>query len=147
MLIFGTKFFGQVETIDDHIHIATRFHHLLFIPLIYQGSFIVLDENQALRVPINLKSIAFACLRLSLVAVIIYATLVLMMMLSYSPIELDAWIAAACSAAVIILSFVAVYYSFQFGKASEQKKSQLLEMLAQNRADIMPIVNAQMRLF
>ncbi|MFZ6731887.1 hypothetical protein ACO0LG_08190 [Undibacterium sp. Ji42W] len=138
-MFYGTKFFGQVESVDRHLHIATRFHHFSLIPLVYQGSYIVIDNTHALRIPINFKSIAFAYLRLLIGAVIIVSILSMVIILSGSPIDRDAWWFVAACTGVIALSFTVAYYSFKFGKASAEKKAQMIAFIEKNKENIVKL--------
>ena len=62
-VIFGTQFLGKVDCFKHGTHenyIATRFHHLMWMPLAYQGSYLVVDNKFAKRIAISWKSVACA---------------------------------------------------------------------------------------
>ena len=46
MLVFGTRLFGKVEVVPGVCHVATRFFHLNFVPLLPTSSWVVLDGTQ-----------------------------------------------------------------------------------------------------
>lgn len=139
MLIYGTKFFGQIETIGKHIYVATRFHHIFLIPIVYQGSYIVVDDAHALRIPLNIKSILFAYFRVLLGIVFIFATLILMMLMSGPSWDNEVRIVALLTFGTMLLSLVGAFLSFRLGKSNESKKAYILEVLESNREKIVDL--------
>jgi hypothetical protein len=73
MLVLGTRLFGAVDQVPGVFHIATKFLHLNFIPLIPTGSALILDkkltEGELVGVEIGLcfKSVLAAWVRAALV--------------------------------------------------------------------------------
>lgn len=45
MIMFGTRLFGAVDQVPGVFHVATKFFHLNFIPLIPTGSVLILDKT------------------------------------------------------------------------------------------------------
>ncbi len=45
---FGTRFYGKVDHVPGLFHVATRFFHIQFFPLIPTGSYLVLEELKGL---------------------------------------------------------------------------------------------------
>ena len=70
MLIHGSRLYGAVDRIDDTLHVATRFFHLMWVPLIPTRTYIVLRQNgksfDGIPIPMSGKSILFAWLRAAL---------------------------------------------------------------------------------
>ena len=60
MIVAGTRTMGKVDEIPGVAHVATRFFHVWFCPIIPLGSQIVWDSNQGprgLSVPMSWKSV------------------------------------------------------------------------------------------
>jgi hypothetical protein len=129
MLIWGTKFFGYVDFIDEKAYVATRFHHCCLIPLIYQGSYIVINDTHALPTPFNLKSILFAYLRLALGVLIIAAIFPLLLLASDWSWNMDHLGITGGAIGVIILSSIASFYSFKLSKANEETQAKILNRI------------------
>jgi hypothetical protein len=45
MIVLGSRLFGKVDHVPGHFHVATKFYHLNFIPLIPEGSWVVLEGS------------------------------------------------------------------------------------------------------
>src|SRR5436853_7886651 len=80
IFIFGSKLFGQCDIVPGFFHVATRFGHFDYIPLIPRQSYIILDQKNTLLgrtfrgVPIGISgySIAIAWMRcLSIGAIVL----------------------------------------------------------------------------
>ena len=69
VVIFGTRLLGATDYmyVPGVFHVATKFFHIDFIPLVPLGSYIVLKERfgsfQGVEIPLNCKSISIAWLR------------------------------------------------------------------------------------
>jgi len=46
MIVFGTRLFGKVDDVPGAFHVATRFFHVSFLPLIPTSSWIVLEDSK-----------------------------------------------------------------------------------------------------
>ncbi len=61
LIIWGTRLYGKTDKVPGLFHVATKFGHFWYIPLIPLGSIIVLEETsegwQGLPMGIRLKSI------------------------------------------------------------------------------------------
>jgi hypothetical protein len=78
MFIYGSRLYGKVDKVPGLGHVATRFIHIDFVPLIPTGSFLVLAQAgksfRGVPIPLSFKSIAVTWLRAaSLVAGILGA--------------------------------------------------------------------------
>lgn len=67
VIIWGVRFAGKVDAVPKMGHVATRFFHLYYVPLIPVGTFLVTDERDddfsGLPLPFSPKSIFVGWLR------------------------------------------------------------------------------------
>lgn len=67
MIIFGTRLFGKVDKVPGLFHVATKFAHVNFLPLIPLEGWLVLEQDgsqwRGLQIPISMKSVAVAWIR------------------------------------------------------------------------------------
>jgi hypothetical protein len=67
VIISGVRFAGKVDAVPHVGHVATRFFHLYWVPLIPVGTFLVIEENEddfkGFPLPLNGKSIVVGYLR------------------------------------------------------------------------------------
>src|SRR5688572_16403957 len=68
IIFYGTRLYGKVDQVDDTgIHVATRFFHIWFIPLIPLGSSLVVSKTDdgalGLPHPFSFKSLLVAWAR------------------------------------------------------------------------------------
>jgi hypothetical protein len=67
VIIWGVRFAGKVDAVPQVGHVATRFFHLYYVPLIPVGTFLVTDEREdafsGLPLPWSFKSIVVGWLR------------------------------------------------------------------------------------
>jgi hypothetical protein len=67
VIISGVRFAGKVDAVPKVGHVATRFFHLYYVPLIPVGTFLVTDERDdefsGLPLPWSFKSIIVGWLR------------------------------------------------------------------------------------
>src|SRR5687767_4714548 len=70
ILIFGHGLFGRCDFVPGRLHVATRFLALFFMPVIPFHGFIVVEQpgqmSRMVQIPISLKSLLLAWLRLTL---------------------------------------------------------------------------------
>ncbi|MGZ3475369.1 MAG: hypothetical protein ACXWUG_14580, partial [Polyangiales bacterium] len=75
MIVFGLRKFGRCDDLEGDIHVATKFFHIWFIPLIPTESFLVLAEEdkgfRGIKLPMSGKSVFAAYFRTSMVALAI----------------------------------------------------------------------------
>jgi len=80
-IAFGKRLLGRVDGLRSKYHVATRFWHVCYLPLIPRGSYIVLEHSMSgmtmtfrgIRIPLNIKSWAIAWLRTLLVFPLVMA--------------------------------------------------------------------------
>lgn len=67
VIIWGSKLYGKTDVVPGLFHVATKFGHLWYIPLIPTSSFLVLSEDgdgwRGLDIPMSGKSVLLAWLR------------------------------------------------------------------------------------
>jgi hypothetical protein len=67
IIIWGTRFYGKVDETPGLFHVATKFGHLWYIPLVPSGSFLVLSQEKnsirGVKIPLSGKSVLAAWLR------------------------------------------------------------------------------------
>lgn len=72
-IVYGTRFYGAVDKMSDGMYVVTRFFHVLWIPLIPTGSYLVTSEIEdgirGHRIPLSCKSILAAYMRIVLLAI------------------------------------------------------------------------------
>jgi len=79
IIIWGARLYGKTDEVPGMFHVATKFGHLWYIPLIPLGSHIVLEQTgkgwRGVPVPLSGKSILAAWLRGSGIAGMIIAAI------------------------------------------------------------------------
>lgn len=67
IFIWGSRLYGRCDEVRGMFHVATRFQHLWYIPLIPTGSVVVASKAgksyRGIKVPLSLKSVLIARLR------------------------------------------------------------------------------------
>ena len=46
MLVYGTRYFGKVDEVPGHFHVATRCRHLWYLPLVPLDSWVILEGTR-----------------------------------------------------------------------------------------------------
>lgn len=71
IIIWGTRLFGRVDEVPGLFHVATRFFHLWYIPLIPLGSSLILSKEgnsyRGMDISLSGKSVLIAWLRVGLI--------------------------------------------------------------------------------
>jgi hypothetical protein len=63
MIVYGTHHFGWVDQVEGLGCVATRFFHILWIPLIPLGTVFLFPDERGVSMPWSLKSILVAYVR------------------------------------------------------------------------------------
>jgi hypothetical protein len=70
IIIFGSRLYGKVDEVPGLFHVATRFGHAWYLPLIPMGSYLVLgqegDQWHGASIGLSVKSLLIAWLRVVL---------------------------------------------------------------------------------
>lgn len=138
VIVWGSKLMGKVDVVPGLFHVATKFGHLWYLPLIPTGTFVVLSESgdsfQGVPVSMSFKSIAFAWLRAFLVIQAVAAVLwVVMMAADGKPGE---WVGPAVYAAVVCALGWFVTRSKVCTQASAKRAAQLAEQIGLSDAGV-----------
>jgi hypothetical protein len=88
-MVFGTRLLGKVDAVPGLGHVATRFFHVNFLPLIPTQSYLVLARTgksfRGIPIPLSFKSLVIAWVRTITFAAAIIGGIVLMIGLTGSP--------------------------------------------------------------
>jgi hypothetical protein len=80
IIIWGSRLYGKVDDVPGMFHVATKFGHLWYIPLIPLGSHLVISKEgngwTGAPVPISIKSILIAWLRAALIVATILSAII-----------------------------------------------------------------------
>ena len=75
MIVFGTLKFGWVDKVEDLGTVATMFVHIMYIPLIPMGTYLMVGEDRGLKIPFSIKSVLVAYVRSALFWTALLSTL------------------------------------------------------------------------
>src|SRR5438067_10436975 len=69
-IVWGSKLMGKVDVVPGLFHVATKFGHIYYIPLIPTASFVVMSQDgtgfRGVPIGLSFKSIMVAWLRVGL---------------------------------------------------------------------------------
>lgn len=66
MIVWGTRRFGWVDEVEGLGTVATTFFHLMFVPLIPLSTWLMIDDERGIPMPMSLKSVLVAWVRAGL---------------------------------------------------------------------------------
>ena len=136
VIVWGSRLYGKVDVVPGFFHVATRFGHVYYLPLIPTQSFVVLgqsgDQFRGVAIPLSAKSILLAWLRALLVVTVIVATIAaLVNMQDRDPTH---WIYPAAIAVGALLLFIGVTWHRVATRASLNRACALGELVGLNEA-------------
>lgn len=71
IVIYGHRLYGKTDEVPGLFHVASRFLHLYYVPLIPVASYVVVDQDgddfRGVKIPLSLKSILLGWFRAALV--------------------------------------------------------------------------------
>jgi len=126
IIVWGTTHAGKVDEVPGGMfHVVTRFGHLYYLPLIPMASFVVLEKTpggfHGTQIPLSLKSIGVAWLRVFCVfAMIVCGVILLVAAIDEKAGRWD-WIGPSIIAAVILAALVMTYRLGIFARASYER--------------------------
>jgi len=89
IIIFGSRLYGKVDEVPGLFHVATRFGHAWYLPLIPMGSYLVLgqqgDEWHGASIGLSVKSWLIAWLRTALFIAAIVCLITAIMLATATP--------------------------------------------------------------
>jgi hypothetical protein len=129
VIIWGSGLYGKVDEVPELCHVATRFGHLYYVPLLPLGSYAVFEKNgddfRGAALPLSLKSILVAWLRAGLtVGVIAAGVFSLISFAERHALEGAAGIALALLAIGLL---VGTYYWSGITRANYRRAKQIAE--------------------
>jgi hypothetical protein len=132
IIIWGARLYGKVDEVPGMFHVATKFGHVWYIPLIPMGSHIVLERTgqgwRGLPVPLSGKSILAAWLRGLGIAGMIFSAIG-MMVTATDPKGYGPLMTAATVFAVALGVTIFAFCSKSLRHASYERAVQLGEKL------------------
>lgn len=69
IIVWGERLCGRVNQVDNQVHVATRFFHVQYIPLLPLNSYIIINHTEAdgqfegVPIPLSWKSVLATYLR------------------------------------------------------------------------------------
>ena len=128
-ITFGTRNFGSVDRVPGCGHVATRFFHIQFVPLIPTASLAVPSgqPDVGLRIPMSLKSIVMGWFNAFLVLALATAILFLIVCCLESDVEGAIWSANAVGLAAAV--YLTLRNTPGIGKANEARAAELRALL------------------
>jgi hypothetical protein len=131
MIIFGTRLFGKVDAVPGVFHVATKFFHLNFLPLIPTSSWVVLEGTQEQGLTgsswrgvelssIRMSSVLMAWLRFGLFAIALASVVM-------GLASMDSGRATMVGGLVVGgLAVAGFFFSYQLGRASAESLQKLV---------------------
>jgi hypothetical protein len=136
VIVWGSRLYGKVDVVPGFFHVATRFGHVYYLPLIPTQSFVVLgqqgDQFHGVPIPMSGKSILLAWLRAFLVVAFISATIATLVNLQDR--DPTHWIYAAIIAVGAGLLFGLVTWHKSTTRASLNRACALGQLIGLNEA-------------
>lgn len=134
IIVWGQRLCGRVNQVDNEIHVATKFFHIQYIPLIPLQSFIIINhteekgEFKGLPIPMSIKSVLAAYLRTSLIVGVLVFLFRAFMMLSNKEQDSSNLLGLLN---LMVGGFLAlsIWGSYQLMKANEQESKKLFQEL------------------
>lgn len=127
MAVFGTNLYGKCDRVPGLFHVATKFGHINFVPLIPLKSYLVLEivpndgtsQVAAIEIPFSFRSWFWAWTRVLLLFCSIGCLLAL-----FEIGRMESWISASVIAGMIV-GVGMWWYSYRIVHASYQRALQL----------------------
>jgi hypothetical protein len=130
LIVWGSRLYGKVDEVPGLFHVATRFGHLWYIPLIPMGSHLVLarqgDSYQGIPIPMSGKSVLLAWLRAGSLVGGVIAGIVAMVETKSGP---DAWMMPAIVSGLLLVLCGFLSFHKLFLRASYDRARRLGEMV------------------
>ena len=125
IIVYGTRLFGKSDAMEGIGHVACRFVHIMFVPLIPIETILVVGENRGLKLPFSFKAALSGWLRAGAIVS------------GLSMLALAATAGGNGNALGAIVFFVVAIASFGsfpligmlFGRCSDLRRAELMGML------------------
>lgn len=125
ILIWGSNFYGKTDVVPGLFHVATRFGHLWYIPLIPMGSYLLIDEDRGVDIPLSGKSLLLTYVRAFALVLLVLASLSMFVGLT------DQWLTTTekiTSVAYFIGAAAFMYFTTWHSLARKASYSRALEL-------------------
>ena len=112
IIVWGSRLYGKVDHVPGLFHVATKFGHLWYIPLIPMESYLVFAQDgkhfRGMKIGMSGKSILVAWTMAAAVVIGLIAGIMAIALGADHPNRVDEWLypAIACAAAVAVLLVV-----------------------------------------
>ena len=123
MIVYGTRLYGYCDEIEGVGHVATKFAHIWFLPLIPLSGFFVFDgdDDRGVEIPMRGKSVLSAWLRSGFIFGGIGSLIA----------GFVGFGSSALTGAALVVCAIACFVGFAFsgrvlGKMNEERRAQLL---------------------
>ena len=142
MVIFGTRLMGKSDQVPGLFHVATRFFHIDFVPLIPTATYLVFSQNgsqfRGIKIPMAAKSLFLTWGRfITFVAGVI--GLVVAMVTFNKPGSSADWMGPAAIGVSCSVAFVFLRWHRVCTHASYSRACQLAQMVGLNAAGLQMI--------
>jgi hypothetical protein len=128
MLMLGDSMYGKVDQVPGLFHVATRFFHLQYVPLVPMGTYLILESGQTrnarFRIGLSIKSVLLAWLRAALWIAVIGCPFIGLVALAEQPRPggrarpRDPWPAVAILAGFEVATAAVLWLSYRFTHSS-----------------------------
>jgi hypothetical protein len=130
IIYYGSSFFGKVDNVPGVFHVATKFGHIYYIPLVPSQSFLVLERTSSgirgVPIPFSWKSMLAAWLRASFI-VIAVISLVMLFALGQGRATTSDYVTASVTLAGAVGLLVWSYFMLRVGRASYERAIELAD--------------------
>ncbi len=137
IIVFGSRLFGKVDEIPGIGHVATKFVHLDYFPLVPTESWFIIEQSgngwRGARVGISAKSILIAWFRVALVLAIVIASITGALFVAGNRAGLMDGILLLAGAVAGIALFIGTYKLRGIGKATPARAEALLQGLGMSQ--------------
>lgn len=126
--VWGSRLYGKVDEVPGMFHVATKFGHLWYFPLIPMGSHVILSENEdgweGIKIPLSMKSVFVAWARAGLVVAALWAAFG--MVAGFATAELIGGMVSGLGLAVAVALFFATKMT-SISRADLQRARQIAQ--------------------
>ena len=127
MIVYGTRLFGKVDEIPGAFHVATKFFHVSFLPLIPTSSWVVIDGSKKSGVMssswsgVQLPSLHWSSIGMAWLRVLLIYGAIGLAVVAIAAFEGGGVSAVAVPAALSAVCVGAAVYSYQLGKMTPER--------------------------
>jgi len=128
IVVWGSKLYGKTDEVPGIFHVATKFWHLWYLPLIPMGTCLVLDEtsdeSRGVRIPFSYKSVLLAWGRAAAIVLAVFLGFLACRSAFRGHFDVTALVLIVCDAAAFGL-FLELKYMRPFRYASYDRAMEL----------------------